>query len=40
MPFIEQAVSDATEDELVPEGEYELRIVAHETKENKAGTGS
>jgi hypothetical protein len=39
MPFIEQAVSDATEDELVPEGEYELRIVAHETKENKAGTG-
>jgi hypothetical protein len=39
MPFIEQAVSDAVEDELVPEGEYELRIVAHETKENKAGTG-
>lgn len=38
MPFIQAPIADATEDELVPEAEYELRIAAVTEKDSK-GTG-
>lgn len=39
MPFIEQAMDQAHEQDLVPEAEYDLRITQHEVKENSKGTG-
>jgi len=37
MPFINVALDDAKEQEPVPEGEYDLRIVKAEDGESKAG---
>ena len=37
MPFIEQAVADATEGYFVDEDEYDLRIVSVEEKDSKKG---
>ena len=37
MPFIEQAVADATEGYFVDEDEYDLRIVSAEEKDSKKG---
>lgn len=35
MPFIEQAIADAQEDVCVPEGAYDLEIIAGELKTSK-----
>lgn len=37
MAFINVAIKDAKESEVVPEGEYDLRIVKSEDKDSKAG---
>lgn len=37
MPFVESAVAEAREDELVPEGEYDLIISSVEEKEDRKG---
>jgi hypothetical protein len=37
MPYIEQAIADATEGYFVDEGEYQLRIVSAEEKDSKKG---
>lgn len=37
MAFIKVALSDAKESDVVPEGEYDLRIVKAEDKDSKAG---
>jgi hypothetical protein len=39
MPFIEQAIADAVEGKLLPEGEYDLRISQAEIKDSKKGGG-
>jgi hypothetical protein len=35
MPFIQQAIADARESNLVPEAEYDLRIADYEEKDSK-----
>lgn len=37
MPFIKVALKDAQESEVVPEGEYDLRIAKAEDKDSKKG---
>jgi hypothetical protein len=37
MPFIQAPIADAKEDELVPEGGYELRIADVQDKDSKKG---
>lgn len=39
MPFIEvEGLNESYEDQVVPEGEYELRVTAAQAKRNKADT--